>query len=263
MIIVGELINMSRKSVMQAWTDKDAEAIALLAKKQAEAGADYIDVNSGIAGEEAVCMEWLVDVVQRAVDLPLCIDTSQPEALEKALERVSRPPLINSVSAEKERWSNFLPLLKGVECKVVGLLTGDKGLPKNVQDRLDNTAFLMEKFLALGLSQENVFLDPCVLPVSTDSSAGATILQSLQELKKEWPETHRITGLSNISFGLPARALINKNFLVMAMGAGLDAAILDPTNAGMQQSLRASEALLGNDSYCRQYLQAFRQGALS
>ncbi len=263
MIIVGELINMSRKRVMQAWANKDTEVIALLAKKQAEAGADYIDVNSGIAGEEAVCMEWLVDVVQKTVDTPLCIDTSHPEALEKALEHITQPPLINSISAEKQRWSSFLPMLEGVACKIVGLLTGDSGLPKNVQDRLDNTGFLMEKFMALGISQEDVFLDPCVLPVSTDPTAGSILLQSLYELKKEWPAAHRITGLSNISFGLPARSLLNKNFLVMAMGAGLDAAILDPTDTGIQQSLRASEALLGNDSYCRQYIQAFRQGALS
>ena len=101
MMIVGELINMTRKPVEQAWKDRDEEAIASLARTQAEGGADYIDVNSGVPGEEADCMAWLVDVVQKAVDLPLSIDTSHPEALGKALERVKQVPLINSVSAEE------------------------------------------------------------------------------------------------------------------------------------------------------------------
>ena len=262
MIIVGELINMTRKAVGQAWIDKDRDFIAGLAMKQAEAGADYIDVNSGVAGEEAACMKWLIPVVQEAVDLPLCIDTAQAETLAVALEMVKKPPMINSISAEQDRWSTFLPLLKGVPCKVVGLLMGDSGLPKSVQDRLDNAAFLMEKLSAAGISSADIFLDPCVMPVSTDANAGKIFLESLGELKSRWPETHRIAGLSNISFGLPARALLNQNFLVMSMAAGLDSAILDPTRSSTYSALRAADALTGSDAYCRNYLQAFRKGTL-
>lgn len=260
MIVVGELINMTRKPVQHAWENRDEEAIASLARGQAEAGADYIDVNSGVPGKEADCMAWLVDVVQAAADLPLSIDTSHPEALAKALDRVRQPPLINSISAEKERWSTFLPQLKGVDCKVVGLLVGDGGLPKTIQDRLDNAAFLMEKFGAAGFSEENIFFDPCVMPVSTGPSAGAAILNALRGLEQTWPATHRIAAVSNVSFGLPARSLLNRNFLGLAMGAGLDAVILNPLDKGMMQTLRASRTLLGQDEYCREYLQAFRKG---
>jgi 5-methyltetrahydrofolate--homocysteine methyltransferase len=144
----------------------------------------------------------------------------------------------------------------------VGLLVGDGGLPKTEHDRLDNAAFLIEKFLALGLSEEDVFFDPCVIPVSTEPTAGATCLASLRELEKQWPSTHRIAAVSNISFGLPARSLLNRCFLDLAMGSGLDAVILNPVDQGIRQTLKAAEALLGRDSYCRQYLQAFRQGLL-
>ena len=260
MILVGELINMTRKPVEQAWKGRDEEAIASLARTQAEAGADYIDVNSGVPGEEADCMAWLVDVVQKAVELPLSIDTSHPEALDKALERVQKSPLINSVSAEKERWSSFLPRLKGVSCRVVGLLVGDGGLPKTIQDRLDNAAFLMEKFGEVGFADEDVFFDPCVMPISTDPGAGAELLDSLRELEKKWPATHRIAAVSNVSFGLPVRSLLNRSFLGLAMAAGLDAAILNPLDKGMVQTLRAAGALLGQDEYCRAYLQAYRKG---
>jgi 5-methyltetrahydrofolate--homocysteine methyltransferase len=254
---------MTRKPVEQAWKERDEGAIASLAQKQAEAGADYIDVNSGVPGEEAACMAWLVDVVQQAADLPLSIDTSHPEALERALEQVKKEPLINSVSAEKERWSSFLPRLKGTSCKVVGLLVGDSGLPKTVQDRLDNAAFLMEKFLPAGFSEEDVFFDPCVMPVSTDPDAGFEFLAALQELEQKWPATHRIAAISNVSFGLPVRSLLNRTFLALAMGAGLDAVIMNPSDKAIVQALRAADALLGKDNYCREYLQAYRNGLLA
>ncbi len=262
MIVVGELINMTRKPVEQAWKQRDEEAIATLAKKQAEAGADYIDVNSGVPGEEAECMAWLVEVVQKAVDVPLSIDTSHPEALSEGLKRVQKTPLINSVSAEKERWSSFLPLLEGVSCRVVGLLVGDSGLPKSVQDRLDNAAFLMEKLGEAGFAEEDIFFDPCVMPVSTDPAAGAELMDALRELESRWPKTHRIAAVSNVSFGLPVRSLLNRTFLSLAMGAGLDAFIMNPSDAGMVQALRAASSLLGKDEYCREYLQAYRAGLL-
>jgi 5-methyltetrahydrofolate corrinoid/iron sulfur protein methyltransferase len=260
MIVVGELINMTRKKPQQAWEARDEEVIAQLARDQAEAGADYIDVNGGVAGEEVACMEWLVNVVQKAVDLPLCIDTTNPEALEKALSCVKRPPLVNSVSAEKDRWSRFLPLLKGVPCKVVALLVGDGGLPKSVQDRLDNAGFLMDKLCETGVSVSDIFIDPCVIPVSTDTPAGTVFLQSIPALRQRWPEVHFIAGLSNISFGLPARSLMNRVFLSLAMGAGMDGAILNPTDPHILQVLLSAEALLGRDAYCRKYIQGFRKG---
>lgn len=263
MIIVGELINMTRNAPQEAWKERNEEAIAEMARIQADAGADYIDVNSGVPGEEAACMAWLVDTVQQAVDLPLSIDTSSPEALEKALERVKHPPLINSISAEHERCSSFLPRLEGVSCKVVALLMGDGGLPKSVQDRLDNAGFLVDKLGAAGFAAEDIFMDPCVMPVGTDAAAGAMLLDSLLALRERWPDAHRIGAISNVSFGLPARSLLNRVFLGLALGAGLDAAILNPTDRGVRHVVRSAEALLGRDGYCRRFLQDFRKGLLA
>jgi 5-methyltetrahydrofolate--homocysteine methyltransferase len=262
MIIVGELINMTRRPVAQAWKERDEQAIASLARRQADAGADYIDVNSGAPGEEAECMAWLVEVVQKAVDLPLSIDTSHPGALERALDKTQKAPLINSISAEKDRWSSFLPLLKGVACRVVGLLVGDGGLPKTTEDRMKNAAFLLGKLGQAGFAEEDIFFDPCVMAVSTDPSAGAGCLDALRALERQWPRTHRIAAVSNVSFGLPARSLLNRTFLGLAIGSGLDTVILNPVDAGMVQAIRATEALLGKDGYCREYLQAYRQGLL-
>ena len=145
---------------------------------------------------------------------------------------------------------------------MVGLLVGDSGLPKTIQDRLDNAAFLMEKFGEAGFADEDVFFDPCVMPVSTDPAAGAEILNALRELEQKWPGTHRIAAVSNVSFGLPVRSLLNRSFLTLAMGAGLDAFIMNPLDKGMVQALRAADSLLGNDEYCREYLQAYRSGLL-
>jgi 5-methyltetrahydrofolate--homocysteine methyltransferase len=145
----------------------------------------------------------------------------------------------------------------------VGLLVGDKGLPKTVQDRVDNAAFLMEKFGEAGFADEDVFFDACVMPVSTDPVAGADLLDALRELEKQWPATHRIAAVSNVSFGLPVRSLLNRSFLGLAMAAGLDAAILNPLDKGMLQALRAADALLGKDEYCREYLQGYRKGILT
>jgi 5-methyltetrahydrofolate--homocysteine methyltransferase len=145
----------------------------------------------------------------------------------------------------------------------VGLLVGDGGLPKTLQDRLDNAAFLMEKFGEAGFSDDDVFFDPCVMPVSTNQAAGADLLDALRELEKRWPATHRIAAVSNVSFGLPVRPLLNRSFLGLAMAAGLDAAILNPLDKGMVQTLRAAGVLLGRDNYCREYLQGYRKGILT
>jgi len=262
MIIVGEKINMSRSSVAKAWEQRDKGFIARLAADQAKAGASYIDVNSGVYGEETECMEWLLSIVQDAVDLPVSIDTTHPGALEKALSRVRRPPLINSVSGEKVRWSTFLPILKGVDCRVIALLMGDDGIPRSVEDRMKNAAFLIDKLVEAGITVDRIFMDPCVVPIASDPAGGRTFLESLPRITETWPEVHLIAGISNVSFGLPMRALLNRTFLIMCVAKGLDAAILDPTDPGMHPAILAARAVLAKDPYCMEYLKGFRKGDL-
>jgi 5-methyltetrahydrofolate--homocysteine methyltransferase len=261
-IIIGEKINMSRKPVAKAWEQRHASYITRLAKEQAEAGASYIDVNGGLYGEEAECMEWLLSVVQDAVDLPISIDTTHPGALEKALGKVKQPPLVNSVSGEKERLGNFLPLLRGVDCKVVALLMSDEGLPKTVDDRMRNATFLIDKLIKAGFGMDQIFVDPCVVPVASDPEGGKNFLASLPTIRGTWPGIHLIGAVSNVSFGLPLRSFINRTFLVMCIVQGMDAAILDPTDPEMHPRILASKALLGSDPYCMNYLKAFRKGIL-
>lgn len=260
MLIVGEKINMTRSPVAEAWQARDAGFVARLAREQAEAGAAYIDVNGGVYGEEVECMEWLVSIVQDAVDLPLSIDTTHPGALERALGLVKKTPMVNSVSCEKARREAFLPLLRGRDCKVVALLMSDQGVPKSAQERVHNAEGLMEDLLRQGLDAEQIFIDPCVVPVASDPGAGAAVLEALPLIKQRWPAAHLIAGISNVSYGLPLRGLLNRTFLVMCMAAGLDAAIVDPTDPGIRSAVLAGRAVLGQDPYCTDYLTWFRKG---
>ncbi len=263
MIVVGEKINMSRRPVANAWQQRDAAYIARLAVAQAHAGAHYIDVNSGVYGEEAECMEWLVSVVQEAVDLPLSIDTTHPVALEKALQLARRPPMINSVSCETARVRAFLPLLKGADCTVVGLLMSDRGLPATVEDRIQNAQDLIDTLTAAGFEKGRIFIDPCIVPVASDTAAAGNVLEALWAIKQRWPDIHLIAGISNVSFGLPRRSVLNQVFFAMCCARGLDAAILDPTDPGIRSSIAAVKVLLGQDPYCGQYLREFRKGMCS
>jgi cobalamin-dependent methionine synthase I len=259
MIIIGELINASRKAIGAAIEAQDAETIKKVARDQFEAGANFIDVNAGIfVGEEPAYLEWLVRMVQEEVDAPCAIDSPDPKAVDAGLAVHKGTPMINSISLEKERYDKLLPILAGTDLKVIALCMSDEGMPKTVDDRLKIADKLVNGLIQKNIPVENIFVDPLVQPISVDNTFGLEFLNSVEEIMKRFPGIHTACGLSNISYGLPARKFMNQIFMVMAVAKGLDGAIMNPLDQKMMANIIAAEALAGKDEFCANYLNAFR-----
>jgi 5-methyltetrahydrofolate corrinoid/iron sulfur protein methyltransferase len=260
-IIIGELINASRKTIGRAIEEQDAATIQQVAGDQAAAGADYIDVNAGIfVGREPEYLKWLVETVQEVTDKPCAIDSPDPRAIEAGLSAHKGTPMINSISLEKERYENLLPLIAGTDLKVIALCMSDDGMPETVEDRLKIADKLINGLTRNKVKVENIFVDPLVQPMSVNNSFGTEFLDSVEEIMKRFPGIHTACGLSNISYGLPARKFLNQIFMIMAIAKGLDGAIMNPLDQRMMANITAAEALAGRDSYCVKYLKAYRAG---
>ncbi|MDQ7093575.1 methyltetrahydrofolate cobalamin methyltransferase [Desulfosporosinus sp. PR] len=261
-VVVGELINTSRKVIREAVEKRDSDYIQQIAKAQEEAGANYLDINCGtMVGEEVAMMEWLVNAVQEVTNLPLCIDSPSSEALIAGLElSKSANPMINSITAEEKRLQSVLPLIKKYNAKIVALCIEDAGMPETAKDRLRIARDLVAKLEAEGISQQDIYLDPLIKPISAGDIYGREVLESIRLIKEAYPEVHFMCGLSNVSYSLPNRALINRLFMVQTMAMGMDGFILDPTNKDMMGALYIATALTGQDKYCRGYLKAHRKG---
>lgn len=259
MIIVGELINASRKVVAAAIEKQDQEAITKIAKDQAEAGADFIDVNAGVfVGKEPEYLEWLVKTVQAAVDTPCCIDSPDPKAIEKALAVHNGTAMINSISLEKDRYDTLMPIIAGTDLKVVALCMSDDGMPETTADRMKIADKLVNGLVQNQIPLENIYVDPLVQPVSTNNDFGVEFLNAIEQIIKTFEGIHTVCGLSNISFGLPDRKFLNQTFMSMAIAKGLDGAIVNPLDKKMMANIIAAEALAGRDDYCMEYLKAYR-----
>lgn len=262
MIIIGELINASRKSIGAAIEAQDAAAIQKIAQAQAEAGAAYIDVNAGVfVGKEPQYLKWLVETVQQVTDAPCAIDSPDPAAIDAALSVHRGTALINSISLEKERWENLLPIISGTDLKVIALCMSDEGMPQAVEDRLKIADRLVNGLLQKRVGLDNIFVDPLVQPLSVNNAFGAAFLDSVEQIMGRFPGIHTACGLSNISYGLPVRPFLNQSFMVMAIAKGLDGAIVNPLDKQMMASITAAEALAGRDDYCTNFLKAYRAGA--
>ncbi|MGD8992645.1 MAG: methyltetrahydrofolate cobalamin methyltransferase [Desulfobacterales bacterium] len=260
MIIVGELINASRKNIAAAIEEKNTEAIQAIAQDQHTHGADYIDVNAGVfVGQEAKYLKWLVETVQAKVDVPCCIDSPDPGAIEAALAVHNGTPMINSISLEKERYEALLPIVADTDLKVIALCMSDKGMPQTVDERLAIADELVNNLIKKNVALENIYVDPLVQPLSTDVRFGVEFLNSIERIMKTFPGIHTVCGLSNISYGLPERKFLNQTFMVMAIIKGLDGAIVDPLDKKMMAAIIAAEALAGKDEWCDNYLTAYRE----
>lgn len=264
MIIIGEKINTSLKNTQSAVENNDRVLIEQLAKSQVEAGAVYLDVNCGtFMDEEINKMDWLIRVIQGVTDIPLCIDSPNSKAIEAGL-KVNRngTPIINSITAEKERWNTVLPLIVEYSTSVIALCMDDSGIPDEPEKRLMIAHKIAEELLKKGISTDNIFFDPMVKPISVDNQSGKLTLEAMRLIKKEIPEAHLTCGLSNVSYGLPVRKLLNKSFLSASIFAGLDTAIVDPLDKKLMSTLFAAEALVGKDEYCIEYINKYREGLL-
>lgn len=260
---IGERINSSREPIAHALQLKDETLIRKEAKLQKEAGADMLDVNCAFnSKDEASDMEWLVKIVQDETNLPLSIDSPNPKAIEAGLCRHKGKALVNSVTLEKKSREAILPLVKKYNAQVIVMTMDEKGMPSTAGERVR----MAEKALKLtgeyGIPKENIYVDSLVRTISSEPKQALEVIESVRLIKSKF-NLKVICGLSNISFGLPERGLLNAVFLAMMLNVGLDAAILDPVNKKIRAVLKALDALLGTDDFCMEYIKSYRRGELS
>ncbi len=261
--VIGERINTSRKKVQEAVADRNSAYIQKDVNKQLEAGADFIDVNAGARiGHEKEDMQWLIETIGPMTTIPLCLDSPDPAILEMAYGMVDKTPLINSISLEKDRFDAMMPFLKGKDCKIIALCMDDTGMPASSGAIVARAQKLVKELESIGIKQDAVYIDPLVQPISTDSQKGNMVLDAVRQIKTHFPEVHITGGLSNISYGLPERKIINRTFLTLMMAAGMDSAIIDPLDPKLMTTIKTADMLLGNDDFCMQYLKGVRSGMI-
>ena len=263
MLVIGERINATNKAVAEAIGKRDNTFIQQLASTQVAAGADYIDVNAGRghAEYEVTEMEWLIEIVQEITDKPLVIDSADPKVIDAGLRKYSGSAvMVNSVSAEKARLDAMAPLVREFEADVIALAMDDKGIPDSVEERINACDRIVEGLSAYGISPERILFDPLVIPIGVGATQGLVTLNTLQQVKQRHPGARTTLGLSNVSYGLPNRGTINRTFLLLAMHAGLDSAIVNPSDSKLMGYIKIGKMLLGKDPYCKEYLTAHRKG---
>ncbi len=261
MKIIGEKINGTRKRVAQAIAERDAAYIQDLATKQANAGATWLDVNAGTHPDrEADDLIWLIETIQGVTETPLSLDSANPKALQTVIKAVKKTPMINSISGEPERLSGILPIVAEYGCPVIALAMDEKKIPETGEKRFEVICKVVEAAARLGVPQGNLYIDPLAMTISTNTQSGAVAFETMRRVRSEFPEAHLTIGLSNISFGLPARSFVNRYFLSLAMQNGLDSAILDPLDREIQAAILTTELLLGKDNHCLNFIRASRKG---
>ncbi|MDD5688283.1 MAG: methyltetrahydrofolate cobalamin methyltransferase [Elusimicrobia bacterium] len=259
MIIIGERINATRKSIGEAIVKKDSKFIQQEALNQVNAGANLLDLNCGMSVKNEMSdMEWLVNIVQEVTDISLVIDSPNYEVIESGLKLCKKKAMVNSITGEKERIKMILPMVKKYDTDVVALTMDEKGMPHTSQERLSIAESIINVAKEYNISADRIYFDALTRPVSTEPDQTIEFLEAIKLIKSKLG-AKTVCGLSNISFGLPNRKLLNSTFLAMALYAGLDAAIIDPTDRLMMTTLRASEALLGKDEYCLNYITDFKK----
>ncbi len=261
MYVIGELINGMYKKVARAIAERDKTLIQSLAHLQVEAGADALDINYGpLSSDPMKDMFWLVDIIQQAVKVPLCIDTTKADVMEAALKRLNVPGIINSTSADPERLQVYIAMAKEHQACLIALAMDKKGVPQDKDRRLELAALILDAAQQNGLPSDRIFLDPILLPINVAQNQLFDILETIKDFKfLSSPSPKTIVGLSNISQGAKDRQLINRTFLTMAQGAGLDAAILDPLDETLMESLIAGELVLNRSIYCDNFIAAFKK----
>ncbi len=261
MIIIGEKINGAIPSVAKAIAEKDAEFIKALAKTQAEAGASFIDVCASVeVGIELETMKWLIDLVQEVTETPIAVDSPDAGICAESIKFCNKPGLVNSVSMEGDKVDVIFSVIADTKWECAALLCDDTGIPKTGEKRLEVFAAIMEKAKAYNIDPSRLHIDPLVEMLCTSEDGINTILGVIREIKTQYPAIHVTGGASNISFNLPARKFVNQAFLVLAMGAGMDSAIINPLHKHMMGLIYATEALKGNDEYCMAYIGGYREG---
>jgi len=260
-LVIGERINPSgRKVLTREIEEGKTTLIRKEAKAQSQAGARVLDINVGIAGgdqKEPWYMGDAIEAVQNVVDVPLSIDTTNPQSLEAGLKTFAGKALINSISGEETRMDLLLPIAKRFGAAFIGLTLDERGIPGTAQDRLKVAERILSKAKEHAIPVEDVVIDPLVLSVSTNQPDTGVTLETIALVKRQLGVTTSF-GLSNVSFGLPARKHLNVAYLAMALAYGLDAAIVNPLDEGLMALIKAGDVLTGRDRNARSFMASFR-----
>ncbi|MCC6485170.1 MAG: dihydropteroate synthase [Armatimonadetes bacterium] len=269
MLIIGERINTSRKInkelvIENAVRNRDADYVVKLASDQVDAGAHYVDLNCGTLHEgEAHSLQWLTETIQARVPGALCFDSPSAEALAMALEVYDTgrgQPMINSITAETERFDQILPLALKHKAKVIALAMDEAGIQPDGQKRYEVALALIRRLTDAGVPIDDIYVDPLTFPIGTGSDFGVVMLDVVRRIKDSFPDVHVTAGVSNVSHGMPARKILNEAMLVLAMGAGMDSAIIDPMDRHLMALIAASESILGLDEFSMNYIALARAG---
>lgn len=256
--VVGERLNPTgKKRFQEALLNHEMEYICKVAIEEEESGADILDINVGVpGGDEVALMIEAVKAVQSVVNIPLQIDSSNPEAIEAGLRVYNGRAIVNSVNAEDERLDLILPIVKKYGAAVIGLALNENGIPTTAQERFDNAKHILDKAIEHGLKKEDVIIDCLTLTVSAQQDQAKETLEAVRRVTRELG-LHTTLGVSNISFGLPARSHITENFLIQAMYAGLDLPIVNPNIEGIMDAIYSFKVLSGEDKDSAKYIDRF------
>jgi 5-methyltetrahydrofolate--homocysteine methyltransferase len=257
-VLIGERINPTgKKELSAALQGGDMQLVRKEALTQVEAGADILDVNVGATGvDEAALLPQAVRIVMETVNVPLCLDSDNPKALEAALKVYEGKPIVNSVNGQEERLQAILPLVKEYGAVVIGLTMDDQGIPHEADRRVAIAGRIIEQAEALGIPREDIIIDCLALTVATDVKTGLATLETVRTVKGQFG-VNQTLGASNISFGLPDRDLLNRAFLGLAIAAGVTCPLVDA--AKVRPEILAVDLLLGRDEYAMRYIRAYRQ----
>lgn len=258
MLVIGERINVRTKIIGDAMKNRDFNPIKEFAEKQVSAGANILDVNIGPARKDGPqLMTWMVENLQKVVDVPLCLDTTNVDAMEAGLKVHKGKAIINSTSAETERLSAFMPLAQKYNADIIALTLAKGGLPRDGAERCALAADIMAAAAEYNVPLENIYLDPIMIPMNGQQEQVPAIFEAIQMFKElNDPPMKSVIGLSNISNGCPEdlRGLINSVFAAMAISVGLDAAIIDPLDDMMMKTIKTADCILNTTLYCHSYL---------
>jgi cobalamin-dependent methionine synthase I len=262
--LIAERINMTRKTMREKIWERDTEYVISEVKKQEDKGATHIDINAGgDPSKEVDDMKWLAELVSQNTELPISFDSANPDALRAGLEICNRPgTIINSITAEKKRIENTLPLVEEFNTHVIALAMDDTGMPPDFDARIKVVDNLVSLFREHDISLERVHMDALAQPVSSNPEQIAHTINAIKYISDTYPEMHTMVGLSNVSYGIPQRIHMNRAFFVLLLNAGIDGAIVDTTSGGMMGIIYATLALLGKDEYCMNYIMAARENML-
>jgi len=265
MIIIAEKLNGSIPACAKAVASRDEAYIKDMAKRQADAGSDYLDVHAGINEGELDALKWMIETVQSVTSCRIAVDSPDVRIIIEAMKYCDKPGMFNSVSLEGGKIDVAFPILAQPEFTkwdIMALLNGETTIPKTAADRIDVFNKIMLKAAEYGIAENRIHVDPLVeMLCTTDDGAGISmILEVMNHIKTTHPKVHISGAISNISFNLPVRRLVNQAFAVLAISAGMDSAVMDPLSQDLRGVIYAAEAMCGLDDFCAEYTSAYREG---